>query len=264
MTKTYNLTGVAATLLGFSLSLAGHAAQAAPGISVEASISKTAFTVIDLTPNDGYSAGYTLTPSSAILQSNIITPDVSLEKKLSLAAGVVEPIAATIAHGASTSTSTATQGGEIGGRIQVLDAGTKAYGYVLQSVNLQIAAHTQLVFTGYSTLSISNASQDSAHTFAGDASTLLFFTSGGPLEGHSISRGFGDQDNSFVSARPFSLTVDNNSDRVMSTVLMTQMFTHAVYRAPSPVPEPATYAMFSLGALMVGACARRQRRRAQA
>ncbi|MDM5177721.1 PEP-CTERM sorting domain-containing protein [Massilia sp. DJPM01] len=264
MTKTYRLTSITAALFGFSLALAGHAAQAAPGISVGASISKPAFTVIDLTPNDDYSAAYTLMPNFSMARSDIITPAISVGKELNAKHGEFEPITATTTHGTSTSASSADQAGELSSRIEVLDAGTKAYGYVLQSIEVQIAAHTQLVFTGYSTLSISDPRQHGALNFAGEVSTFLSFSEQPAILGFLMRQRLGESGDRGVRTDPFSLTVDNNSDQDMSTTLVMTVLASAVYQAPSPVPEPATYAMFGLGALMVGAMARRQRRRAQA
>lgn len=264
-TKTYRLTSIPAALFGFSLALAGHAAQAAPGISVEASISKPAFTVIDLTPNDDYSAAYTPMPIFSMARSDIITPAISVGKELNAKHGEFEPITATVTHGTSTAASSAAQAGELGTRIEVLDAGTKAYGYGLQSIDVRITAHTQLVFTGYSTLSISDARQHGAGTFTGQASAFLSFSGLQPaIVGFGMMQGFGTSGDSGVRTEPFSLTVYNNSDQDMSTTLLMTVLTTAAYQAPSPVPKPATYAMFGLGALMVGAMARRQRRRAQA
>ncbi|MDQ1922740.1 PEP-CTERM sorting domain-containing protein [Massilia pseudoviolaceinigra] len=264
MAQHYPLATVASALFGFTLSLAAHGAQAAPGISVGAAVSNSRLTVIDLTPDDGQAAGYTFLGSgNSSVDATIESPSNSLNRNDAAHSHLLASIAATVAYGASTSSSSASQFGEVRADVQVHDnVGHRgnAMGNVVQSTTLLIAPHTQVIYSGYGEVSMSDAGQKGPPSFFGEAVTTVYFGSEVWIRG--MGQGFAGHNDSGIRGGEFSMSFFNHGDTAEYAFLGVNLVTRALYQAPSPVPEPATYAMFGLGALMVGAMARRRRRAA--
>jgi hypothetical protein len=264
MTHQFRLAQVAAALLGLSLSLAGHSAHAASGIKVGASVSNSSLTVIDLTPDDGKAAGYaTFSGRNSRLDSNIYSAVASWTQREAAYNYTFEPLAATVAYAGSSSISSSPQWGELRTETQLLDTiGDRgnAGGNLLQSLAFVIAPHTQLVYSAHNELSISDVGPDSP--FLGEAVTTVRF--GDASWARGMMQGSMGYHDSGVRGEDFSLSVYNHGDTEQYVYLFVDILSRTAYYAPSPVPEPATYAMFGLGALMVGALSRRKRRQASA
>ncbi|NHZ90678.1 PEP-CTERM sorting domain-containing protein [Massilia sp. CCM 8733] len=259
MTQKYRPTSAAVLLL--SLSLAGGGALAAPALKVGASISKPGMTVIDLTPDDGQAAAYRFhDTASSRLDASLTVPAPSWTQTESASSGKFELIDATALYGTSASASSAGQWGNLRTDIQLDDSvghrGAGA-GNVTQTMTVLVTAHTQLVFSAYGEVAIDNR----AGTSYGNAVTTVYF--GGEYWVRGMQQGAGWND-SGVRGETFSMSYVNNTSTEQYVTLNMNILTRAVYQASSPVPEPASYAMFGLGALMVGAAARRRRRTASA
>ncbi|MCE3607130.1 PEP-CTERM sorting domain-containing protein [Massilia sp. P8910] len=264
MKQRYRLANAATALLGLSLVLAGQSAQAAPGINAGAAVSNSRLTVIDLTPEDGAVAGYTVISASTNVLSGIDSPGVPWTQHND-AQGRLEPLAVTTSYAGSTVGSSADKFGEVRTNAQVYDnIGNRgnAAGDVRQLMSLTVAPHTQLIYSGYGEVSISDARQYGRGTFVGEAVTQVQF--GDEFWKRGMMQGVGSHADSGVRSGEFSLSFYNNSDTVQYTYVSMITLTRAGYFPAAPVPEPATYAMFALGTLMVGAIARRQRRRQRA
>ncbi|WP_223164506.1 PEP-CTERM sorting domain-containing protein [Massilia rubra] len=259
MTQKYRLTSAAALLV--SLSLAGGSAFAAPSLGVGAAIGNPSMTVIDLTPDDGQAAGYRFhDTASSRLDASITAPAASWKQTESASSATFELIGATALYGSSTSVSSSGLWGNLRTDIQLDDSvGNRGAGSgnVTQTMNVLVAAHTQLVFSAYGEVSINN----SAGASLGNAVATVYF--GGEYWVRGMQQGAGWND-SGVRGETFSMSYVNNTNTEQYVYLYMNTLTRAVYQASSPVPEPATYAMFGLGALMVGALARRQRRQQRA
>ncbi|WP_206752962.1 PEP-CTERM sorting domain-containing protein [Massilia aquatica] len=259
MTQKYRLTSAAALLV--SLSLAGGSALAAPVLNVGASISKPSLTVIDLTPDDGQVAGYRFhDTASSSLNASLTALAASWTQTESASSDKFALVDATALYGSSRSVSSAGQWGNLRTDLHIDDSvghrGAGA-GNVNQAMTVLVTAHTQVVFSAYGEVSIDNR----AGASFGNAVTTVYF--GGEYWVRGMQQGAGWNDNG-VRGETFSMSYVNNTNTEQYVSLNMNILTRAVYQAPSPVPEPATYAMFGLGALMVGALARRQRRQQRA
>ncbi|WP_166893778.1 PEP-CTERM sorting domain-containing protein [Massilia sp. CCM 8734] len=259
MTQKYRLTSAAALLV--SLSLAGGSAFAAPSVGVGAAIGNPSMTVIDLTPDDGQVAGYRFhDTASSSLNASLTVPAASWTQTESASSDKFALIDATALYGSSSSVSSAGQWGNLRTDLHLDDSvghrGVGA-GNLSQTMTVVVTAHTKVVFSAYGEVSIDN----SAGASFGNAVTTVYF--GGEYWVRGMQQGAGWND-SGVRGETFSMSYVNNTNTEQHVFLGMHILTRAVYQAPSPVPEPATYAMFGLGALMIGALARRQRRQQRA
>lgn len=259
MTRPYRLTTVAAALFCLSLALSGASAHAAPGIAASASVSNSKLTVIDLTPGDGQAAGYSFDSSGSRLDASLTSRYAGWTRQENFSNSDFAPIAAAVSHGTSTSSSTASKFGEVRTDLQLYDSfdGGNAMGNVVQSAFIRVDPHTQLIYSGHGEVSISDATQYGHDAFLGNVEATVWFGDARFVRG--MAQGLVRYDTG-VRSGDFSLSYVNNSDRAETITVLVNVLNRAAYYAPSPVPEPATYAMFGIGALLVGALGRRRRR----
>ncbi|NHZ34364.1 PEP-CTERM sorting domain-containing protein [Massilia rubra] len=261
MTRHHRLTAAA---LFVSLSLAGASALAAKNISVGASISNASMTVIDLTPNDGMSASYRFDGAgSSYVEANLTAPATSWSGSTHDKDDIVLALGATLAHGSSSVASTSTGVGEV--RIETrlqntAGTGARANGYIAQMVPVWLAPHTKLIYSGYGEMAISDATQYGPNNFRANSHLNINF--GYQPFTRGINQGWAGLNDSGVRGEAFSLEFSNDQDTAISIYLSMELSNYASYDGPSPsaVPEPAAFAMFGFGALIVGAAARRRRR----
>ncbi|NHZ83562.1 PEP-CTERM sorting domain-containing protein [Massilia sp. CCM 8695] len=177
----------------------------------------------------------------------------------------LEPIAVTTSYAGSTAVSSADKFGETRTDVRLDDSvGTRGYanGDVRQIMSLTVAPRTQLIYTGYGEVSMSDAAQYGGAAFFGNAVATVTF--GDQVWANGMMQDAMGHTDSGVRGEGFYLSFYNNTDTEKYTSVTLNILTRATFIAAAPVPEPATYAMFGLGTLMVGAMARRQRRRQRA
>lgn len=262
MKQQFRLINVAAALLGLSLALSGSSALAASGIAASASISHSKLTVIDLTPDDGKAAGYAYDDHSSRsnVDASVTAPATTWARNEEARNTDFAPIGASISYGTSASSSSAGKFGEarIGTQLhESLGDRGSATGNIIQQATIRVDPHTQLIYSGYGEVSLTDATQYGSNVFVGEAVALVGFGDERWIRG--MGQG-GAVNFSGVRSGEFSLSFYNNSDKMEYVSLFVNMLTRTAYHAPSPVPEPETYAMLGLGMLVVGAAARRRRK----
>lgn len=236
----------------------GAVAATAAGISVTG----MQFQIIDLTPDDGVSAGISFTGFTGHATTSAWNPSTwTFLSDQQYSNG--ELINSSTAMGRDQGKVAISEAGGLhvdverhdsaAGKISVGAQGSSSYSFVL-------APNTKLILTGNARIrnDVSGPRPDNpyeGHTVF----NLLRLTL--KMYGYTVDQ----EETRFVSGKlgpesvdiddPFSLSASNSSGAGK------QMWfnTTAILSGVSPVPEPATYAMFGVGLLMLGGLARRKR-----
>ncbi|NHZ87603.1 PEP-CTERM sorting domain-containing protein [Massilia sp. CCM 8733] len=250
----------------FSRALIATAAMAACGGAVAAttgsiSVTNVQFQIIDLTPDDGISAGISFTGftgHATSLASNHSTWTFPSDQQYTKG----DLITSTTALGRDRGTSAISQAGGLHLDVERHDSadktsvgakGSTSYGFVL-------APNTKVIVTGSAQIKndVSGPLPDNAYK-GHKAFNLLRLTL------RSYSHTLGKYEKTFSSGvvgpelvdidDQFSLSTSNTGGADKELWFNTS----AILSGANPVPEPATYAMFGVGLLMLGAMARRKR-----
>ncbi|MDQ1922741.1 PEP-CTERM sorting domain-containing protein [Massilia pseudoviolaceinigra] len=267
MKHLHRITKISTTLFALSLALASNNAAASPaGASVRATVKDSQLIVIDLTPRDGKAAGYTLPASgqSSNASASLDMIGTVWDKRKDVPNLNGSNTYASVYHtGASVSASTGTWGLANTGIYADGDqlGNARATGSANQMIGVSVAAHTRLIYSGLAELSIDewyqtgdNRTFSSAAINVGLNGTYQTLA----LQNGDFTGGYGTR------TQDFSLFFDNNTDADRMIYMSFGTTASVDYYTTTPVPEPETYAMLGLGALVVGACARRRRRQARA
>ncbi|MES2741601.1 MAG: PEP-CTERM sorting domain-containing protein [Pseudomonadota bacterium] len=252
-----------AALLGLALTLSSQAALAGPSAQLNATMSNFSMSVIDMTPDDGIAADYSLVPgSSSNMALSLISHGGITERIAHAFSDSDTPVDSYLAQTGLRSTAQAGRWGDLqansslnanaGADLLDFSTGSEA----VQYFTVLVAPHTQFAFGGHTDLSISETGQrfGGVNNFA--ATSISF---NGSEESFSVNTG--DFPHSGSVSEDFSYSYLNDGATEQYVWLEMRVRTGAdYYAAITPVPEPASYAMFGLGALLVGAITRRQRR----
>ncbi len=251
--------------LGLALALSSHAVLAAPSATASASMSDFRMSAIDMTPDDGIAAGYhfddnlTISTVGSSIGRNFAELDSSATNNNAapLYAHVDQVGLSANTHAGSwgdmraAAYMNANDGADILGLAVSADA--------LQFMTVVVSPHTQFNVGGHTDLSLAESGHGSngvvsfAETSIGfNGSTEYFGVGSYYPTGGSLSKDFS-----------YSYVNDSDTEQYLFLELHVRGYS-TYYEAAAPVPEPGAYAMFGLGALMVGAIARRKRRRERA
>ncbi|MES2741602.1 MAG: PEP-CTERM sorting domain-containing protein [Pseudomonadota bacterium] len=266
MTLTPRFSPVPAALLGLVLALSCHAALAAPSARASATMSNFNMSVIDLTPDDGVDAAYSLGENQTF---SAVTSSIG-RNTAEIESGSwnedATPISAYVAQiGLNANTGAGTWGNLRASSYMNANDGADILGLTVtgeadQFMSVLVSPHTRFNLAGHTDITLDTT----GHGFGGVTSfaetSIRFnetFDSFGlgtyyPSSSGSLSRDFA-----------YSYLNDSDSEQFVWVELRVRGQS-SYYEAVAPVPEPSAYAMFGLGALMVGAIARRKRRQADA
>ncbi len=257
----------AAALLGLAISLSGQAALAAPTAQLGATMSNFHMSVLDMTPDDGIAAGYrVLDAGAANLAISLVAYSGITQRTAFSSSDGDTPVSAYFEQTGLRSVASAGRWGDMqadsslnaNAGAKLLDFSTDAE--AVQYFNVLVAPHTRFDFGGHTDLSISETGQRYGG-LSSHAGTSINFN--GDTEWFSVQTG--DFPHSGSLSKDFSYSYINDGATEQSVSLEMRVNTGADYYADvAPVPEPDAYAMFALGALLVGATTRRRRRRRNA
>lgn len=253
-----------ATLIGATLAL-GHGGASASTAHASMAFENVSMSVLDLTPNDGVAAGYSLLPFNgvtyALARSDFNSPS--------------SWVGTPYTQGSAFSR-TAQDHGEIA-TVQSSGAGdlhsdswlnsATAYASADSAIDSEyrvtVAAHSALTISGHigGGLTASGATPYIAGSGQALLRMLTMHGGGGGCYGISGSYTISGGKGLAFTPKDFSCTYWNNTDASSTASLVLYVSTSTTLldpNAPPPVPEPATYAMLAAGMLLLGVRARRR------
>ncbi len=243
-----------ASILGVALSLSSGASLAAPGWSNTTSLSNRQLSVIDLTPNDGQAAGFSLLSHEAYISASSSPPGES-PRWVSRPLARGESASIGLTHNALQLNGSAQ--GSLGNPSLSLTSGTPLVPYSWTS--LRYAQYTKITLQPHSVLLLTGTA--AAQMLQPDANVLIQNSVGatfyvGVYDSYSAySLDFWSLNKPQWQAREdFSISYANFSD---SSQVISMKIENVI--DIQPVPEPGTWAMLGGGLLLLGAWTRRQR-----
>jgi hypothetical protein len=267
MTQLHRITKISSALLALSLALANASAADYPALaSVEASVKKSEMFLIDLTPRDGKAPSFSFPAfsqsSSAFANFDMAGTASDLHSNKSNSQG--SDIRAAIYRESVDAYARSYDWGDTFARMYVTGIGlgeSNVNTGVKQLIGVSVGAHTRLIYNGTAEIRMNEWYQTPTNRTFNSGSVSV------GLNGVFEKIDFKSEDFTggyAVRTEEFSIAYDNNTDAAQ-TVWMSVDTAIAMHYATNatptvPVPEPETYAMLGLGALVVGACARRRRR----
>lgn len=267
MTQQYRLAAAAL----FALSLSNASAADYPALaSVEASLKNSTMMVIDLTPRDGKAPSYTFPAfsQSSSASANFDTAGTASDLHSGKSNDKSSEIRAGIFRGSVDASARSYDWGQTYARMYVTGIGlgdAEVNASVQQLIGVSVGAHTRLVYSGMAEIMMNERYQTPTNRTFNSGSVSVGFNGVFKkidFKSEDFTGGYA------VHREEIILAYDNNTDAAQ-TIWMSVDTGIAMHYATNatptvPVPEPETYAMLGLGALVVGAAVRRRRRLASA
>lgn len=243
-------------LLAAGLALSGATAQAA-GVAFQSRLGNLAFGVIDLTPGDGIDAGFTYSLASSWYNVELAVPGSRkfIYDQTSGLGPVDYAYANAPSHIALRASATDI---ELGGRLQ--DTGGSVWASAVRNYSFTLAAHSVLTFEGslYQQLEAFPEERESRPGYTG---VSVEFSSPDIAEEGYWRRSLAVPEYAGINEEDFWLAYANPTNETI-TVNMQLRADGSAHAYISPVPEPSTHAMLTLGLLPILAAARRRATRA--
>lgn len=220
------------------------------------------FHVVDLTPDDGATAGFAVTDTWSELDASLIRPQGYRSHETEVL-GLRNFTAETTIYGAHAGIGVSTV---LGDSTVTYSEPALTYTFAsvrgLQEITLTVKANSQLVVDGNTFTQLSG--WNAANEFEGGVSLTLRPGPSGTYEDpfSELVRPI-DYSAGVDAMQPFQLTYANSTAEDATIRLQIRdYFYYSVDGAVlAPVPEPATYGLLCAGLLVIGAAARRRARR---
>jgi hypothetical protein len=267
MTPFHRITKISSALLGLSFALANASAADYPALaSVEASLKKSEIVLIDLTPRDGKAPSYSFPAlsQSSSASASFDTAGTASDLHSATSNDKGSEIRAGIYRESADASARSYGWGDTFAQMYVTGVGLGESGVnasVQQLIGVSVGAHTRLVYTGVAEIMMNEWYQTPTNRTFNSGSVSVGFNGVFKkidFKSEDFTGGYA------VHRQDIVLAYDNNTDAAQ-TIWMTVDTGIAMHYATNatptvPVPEPETYAMLGLGALVVGAAARRRRK----
>jgi hypothetical protein len=263
MVQPYRLAAAAL----FALSLANASAADYPALaSVEAKLTNSEMRVIDLTPRDGNAPSYSFPAfsQSSGASANFDTAGTASDLHSDQSNDMGSEIRAGIFRQSVDASASSYDWGQTSAQMYVTGIGLGESGVnasVQQLIGVSVGAHTRLIYSGIAEIKMNEWYQTATNRTFNSGSVSVGFNGVFKkidFKSEDFTGGYA------IRKEELILAYDNNTDAAQTIWMSVDTgiaMRYATDITPTvPVPEPETYAMLGLGALIVGAAVRRRRR----